>query len=169
LAVVALLHERIGTPGALYWDSGYESQHLSTLEGFGSRLLMYAVGTVLLLAVLAVVPSRRSWLTGIGAASIYIYLLHGFLVRGASSFHILDHVQSTLGIAVLVIVTIGVCLVLGSPLVRKLTQPLVEPRLTWLMRPSEDHWSKSSATSSETGVDWQASTKPDSISSGSKA
>jgi fucose 4-O-acetylase-like acetyltransferase len=169
LVAVALLHEHIGTPAALFWDTGYESQHLSTLEGLGSRLLMYAVGTGLLLAVLAVVPSGRSWLTGIGAASIYIYLLHGFLVRGASSFHILDHVQSTIGIAVLVIVTIGVCLVLGSPLVRKLARPFVEPRLTWLMRPAEPHWSKSSATSSETGADWQASTKPDSISSGSSA
>lgn len=173
-AVVALLHERIGTPAALYWDTGYESQGLGTIQGFGSRLLMYAVGTALLLAVMAVVPKQRSWLTGIGAASLYIYLLHGFLVRGASSFHVLDHVESVLGIAVLVVITVGVCLVLGSPLVRKLTQPLIEPRLTWLMRtdppkPEEPHWSKSSTTSSETGDDWQAKTKPDSISSGSSA
>jgi fucose 4-O-acetylase-like acetyltransferase len=180
---VALLHEHIGTPGALFWDEGYESQGLGTLAGFGARMLMYVIGTVLLLAVLAVVPTRRSWLTGIGAASLYVYLLHGFLVRGASSFHLLDHVQSIVGIAVLVVLTTGVCVALGSPPVRKLTRPLIEPRLTWLTSPhpvpnpvgpdcshqAEPHWSKSSTTSSETGDDWQASTKPDSISSGSRA
>ena len=148
---VALLHERIGTPGALFWDQGYEAQGLGTVAGIGGRLAMYVVGTALLLAVLAVVPTRRSWLTGIGAASLYIYLLHGFLVRGASSFHVLDHVESAVGIAVLVVVTTGVCIALGSP------------------HPGEHHWSKSSTTSSETGDDWQASTKPDSISSGSRA
>jgi fucose 4-O-acetylase-like acetyltransferase len=168
-SVVALLHEHIGTPGALFWDQGYEAQGLGTFAGMDSRILMYVIGTVLLLAVLAVVPTRRSWLTGIGAASLYVYLLHGFLVRGASSFHVLDHVESTMGIAVLVVVATGVCLALGSPPVRKLTRPLIEPRLTWLMRPAEPHWSKSSTTSSETGDDWQASTKPDSISSGSSA
>jgi fucose 4-O-acetylase-like acetyltransferase len=171
---VALLHEHIGTPGALFWDQGYEAQGLGTFAGFGTRLLMYVVGTVLLLAVLAVVPTRRGWLTGIGAASLYVYLLHGFLVRGASSFHLLDHVQSIVGIAVMVVLATSVCLLLGSPPVRRLTRPLIEPRLTWLMRPDrpapdEPHWSKSSTTSSDTGVDWQASTKPDSISSGSKA
>ena len=125
---VALLHERIGTPGALFWDQGYEAQGLGTVAGIGSRLLMYAVGTALLLAVLAVVPTRRSWLTGIGAASLYIYLLHGFLVRGASSC-VLDHVHRAVGIAVLVVVASGVCMLLGSPPVRTvLRPPLVEPR-----------------------------------------
>jgi fucose 4-O-acetylase-like acetyltransferase len=119
--------------------------------------------------VLAVVPTRRSWLTAIGAATLHIYLLHGFLVRGASSFHVLDHVAGTVGLIVLVVVTTGACLVLGSPLVRMLAQPFVEPKLTWLMHSAEPHWSKSITTSSETGDDWQANTKPDSISSGSKA
>jgi fucose 4-O-acetylase-like acetyltransferase len=168
-AVVAVLHTRIGTPGALFWDSGYQGQGLSTLAGFGTRMLMYVVGAALLLSVIAVVPARRSWLTAIGAASLYVYLLHGFLVRGASTVHLLDHVQSIVGLAVLVVVTTGVCLVLGSPPVRRIARPFVEPRLAWLMRPDDDHWSKSSTTSSESGDDWQASTKPDSISSGSKA
>ena len=104
-------------------------------------------------------------------------------MRGASSFHVLDHVECAVGIAVLVVVTTGVCVALGSPPVRRLARPLIEPRLIWLIspdsppepvrpdspHPDEHHWSKSSTTSSETGDDWQASTNPDSISSGSRA
>lgn len=69
--------------------------------------------------MLAVVPARRSWLTGIGAASLYVYLLHGFVVRGASTLHVLDHVDSILGIVILVVVTTCICLTLGSPPVRR--------------------------------------------------
>jgi fucose 4-O-acetylase-like acetyltransferase len=191
LAVIAVWHERIGTPSAIYWNDDYAAQGLTTLPGLGVRLLMYVVGTVLLLAVLAVVPTRRTWLTGIGAASLYVYLLHGFLVRGASSVGLLDHVTNLAGVAALVVVSTGVCLLLGSPPVRRLTRPFVEPRLQWLLRRDDeqkadtvdirrpdarpdgrqngDHWSKSSTTSSVSGTDWQASTKPPASSSGSSA
>ncbi|MGZ4589511.1 MAG: acyltransferase family protein [Actinomycetes bacterium] len=168
LVLVALLHTHIGTPGALYWDQGYEGQGMPTLLGLGARALMYVVGTLMLLAVLAVVPTRRTWLTGIGAASIYIYLLHGFVVRGAGSAGLLDHVTGVGGIAVLVVGAAAVCLLLGSPVVRRLTRPVIEPRLDWLLR-RDDQASKSSTTSSVSGSDWQASTKPPASSSGSSA
>jgi hypothetical protein len=71
--------------------------------------------------------------------------------------------------AFLVVVLSGLFLLLRIPPVRSRTRSLVGPRLTWLIGPAKPHWSKSSTTSSETGIDWQASTKPDSISSGSSA
>jgi hypothetical protein len=71
--------------------------------------------------------------------------------------------------AVLIVIASGFFLLLRIPPVRSLTRSALGPRLAWLMGPAEPHWSKSSTTSSDTGVDWQASTKPDSISSGSSA
>ena len=71
--------------------------------------------------------------------------------------------------AILVVIVSGLFLLLRIPPVRNRARALVGRRLGWLMGPDEPHWSKSSTTSSDTGVDWQASTKPDSISSGSKA
>lgn len=177
LAIVGIFHDRIGTPEAITWNRGYEGQGLATVEGIGIRLAMYVIGLALLLSVLAVVPRRRSWLTAIGAASLYVYLLHGFLVRGASASGVLDHVDGLLGLLALIVLSIGACLLLGSPLARRCAGPIIEPKLTWLLRPpdpaprpEEDaHWSKSSTTSSESGDDWQASTKPASSSSGSSA
>jgi fucose 4-O-acetylase-like acetyltransferase len=177
LAVVGFFHDRIGSPAAILWNEGYEGQGLSTAEGMGLRLALYAVSLALLLSVLSVVPTRRTWLTSIGAASLYVYLLHGFLVRGASASGALDHVEGLLDLAVLIVLTAGVCLLLGSPIARRCWRPVVEPRLTWLLRPDDPtpaptpdaHWSKSSTTSSESGEDWQASTKPSASSSGSSA
>jgi hypothetical protein len=69
--------------------------------------------------------------------------------------------------AVLVVIVSGLFLLMRIPPVRARMRS--RSRLTWLIGPAEPHWSKSSTTSSDTGVDWQASTKPDSISSGSSA
>jgi hypothetical protein len=74
-----------------------------------------------------------------------------------------------MSLAVLIVLVSGFFLLLRIPPVRSVTRSLLGPRLTWLLGPTEPHWSKSSTTSSDTGVDWQASTKPDSISSGSSA
>jgi fucose 4-O-acetylase-like acetyltransferase len=138
VTVVVLFHEHIGRPGALFWNKGYDKQGLSTLEGFASRGAMYVIGAVLLLALLAVMPTRRTWVAALGAASLYIYLLHGFLVRGASKFGLVDLVTDVPGLVAMLVVTTGACIALGSPWVRTLARPVVEPNLNWLLRREGD-------------------------------
>jgi fucose 4-O-acetylase-like acetyltransferase len=98
------------------------------------RLALYAVGTALTLSVLAVVPGRRRWYTAVGAASLYVYLLHGFVVRAAARSGLLDQVTAWPLVAGVVLAAAGVTLLLGSGPVRRLTRPLVEPRLDGLLR-----------------------------------
>jgi fucose 4-O-acetylase-like acetyltransferase len=171
------LHDDIATR-TIFWNGGYEAQGLAPVTGLLVRIAMYVVGLALLLAVLSLTPARRGWWTGVGAASLYVYLLHGFVVRAADAFGWYDHVSSVAGLGVLVLLVAAVTVLLGSPPVRRLTRPVVEPPLGWLLRRDADghrlprpprHSSKSSTTSSESGTDWQASTKPDSSSSGSRA
>lgn len=47
-----------------------------TLALFGCSLLLVA-------SFLAWVPGRRTWLTALGAGTLYGYLLHGFVALGA--------------------------------------------------------------------------------------
>jgi len=136
--LVFLFHDHIARPGYLFWNNGYDKQHLTALEGFASRGAMYVLGAVLLLALLAVMPTRRTWIAGLGAASLYIYLLHGFLVRGASKFGLVDLVTDVPGLIAMLVVTTAVCIALGSPWVRKLARPVVEPKLKWLLRRDDD-------------------------------
>ncbi len=134
-ALVAVLHDRVeGAWQPLFWNDDYAALDVSAGEGLLTRLALYVVGAVLTLSVLAVVPGRRRWYTAVGAASLYVYLLHGFVVRAAAKSGLLDHVTSWPLVAAVVLAVGALTLVLGSGPVRRLTRPLVEPRLGWLLR-----------------------------------
>lgn len=172
LVAALALHDHVrGTPGAFYWDAGYAGQGLPAVQGLLVRAGMYAVGATMLVALLAVVPRRRSWTTAVGAASLYVYLLHGLVVRVFRWGPLDSHVRDVPTLLLLVLASVAVASLLGSKLVRVPLRPLVEPRLTWLLSGADrpGYWSKSSTTSSDTGRDWQASTKPASSSSRSSA
>ena len=134
-ALVAVLHDRVeGAWQPLFWNDDYAALDVSAGEGLLTRLALYVVGAVLTLSVLAVVPGRRRWYTAVGAASLYVYLLHGFVVRAAAKSGLLDHVTSWPLVAAVVVAVGALTLVLGAGPVRRLTRPLVEPRLRWLLR-----------------------------------
>jgi fucose 4-O-acetylase-like acetyltransferase len=133
---VAALHGRVaGTWPPLLWNDDYAAMDVGAVRGMLTRLALYAVGTLLTLSVLAVVPGRRRWWTAVGAASMYVYLLHGFVVRAAARSGLLDHVTSWPGVALLVAAAAILTLLFGSGPVRRLARPLVEPRLERLLRP----------------------------------
>ncbi|MDT0271182.1 hypothetical protein RM844_33430, partial [Streptomyces sp. DSM 44915] len=46
-------------------------------------LALFGCSVVLTACFLALVPGRHSWMTTLGAGTLYGYLLHGFLIRGS--------------------------------------------------------------------------------------
>jgi fucose 4-O-acetylase-like acetyltransferase len=64
----------------LYYRTAYAEIGVGWLTGPFVRLAFLAAGTVLALSFLALVPTRRTWFTGLGAASLVVYLAHGFVV-----------------------------------------------------------------------------------------
>ncbi|HEY0375178.1 MAG TPA: acyltransferase family protein [Amnibacterium sp.] len=107
--------------------------HVTVPQYLGVALLLDAVTAVLVLAALALVPARRSWLTGLGAATMYPYLLHGLVVR------LLEHVGvhgaltglGWIGVVAISALAVALALVLATPVVRRATGWAVEPR--WLL------------------------------------
>jgi fucose 4-O-acetylase-like acetyltransferase len=117
----------------LYRRSGHDVLGVSMLHWTVVSLGLAAVGLVLSLAFLAVIPSRASVVTGLGENSKYIYLLHGFLIEGARR---LEYDRITLwttpaGLILLSLIAATVAVLLGSRPVRALTRWAVEPRLGW--------------------------------------
>jgi fucose 4-O-acetylase-like acetyltransferase len=108
--------------------------HVHPFPYLGWALLLDVVTAVLVLAVLALVPARRSWLTALGAATMYPFLLHGLVVR------ILEHAGlhdslielGALGVLAISAVAVALAVLLATPLVRRATGWAVEPR--WLAR-----------------------------------
>jgi fucose 4-O-acetylase-like acetyltransferase len=100
-------------------------------------------GAVLGVLFLAIVPRQRSWITRLGAASMFGFLLHPFIQRTLihEDVYAPAFTGSAIGLALLTALAIAVALTLCTPVVAKVMRPLVEPRLRWLFRdtPSEVH------------------------------
>ncbi|WP_433476243.1 acyltransferase family protein [Spirillospora sp. CA-142024] len=115
----------------LNWDTSNAGLGVDELTGTMMRLVLLITATVLLIAFLAVVPSRHTWYSDLGAATLYGYLLHGFLTRlftfeGWQKLGWFDTIPGVLSVvlACFVIVTL-----LSTAPVRRVTRWAVEPNL----------------------------------------
>jgi fucose 4-O-acetylase-like acetyltransferase len=111
----------------LFGDSSYASmggEHVT--DGF-FRLLQYGLTLIVVFAFLTLIPSRQFRLTQIGERTIYVYLLHGFvikLIQAAIPNKNLDFISSNY--LLLIIFSFVICLILGSYVIKKYTSPIVE-------------------------------------------
>ena len=67
----------------LYHHASYAERGVGALEGMVTRLGLIGAALAMSVAVLAWIPEKRTWFTRMGAASVVVYLFHGFFVKGA--------------------------------------------------------------------------------------
>jgi fucose 4-O-acetylase-like acetyltransferase len=97
------------------------------------RLGFILLAALLSAALFVLIPRRKTWFTGLGQATMYIYLLHSFVLYPIRQSGILGDEHSSLGwLLGMIVVCIAVSFALASPLVRKLFRPLIEPKPQWL-------------------------------------
>jgi fucose 4-O-acetylase-like acetyltransferase len=120
----------------LYWRSGYEVMGVSFAEGAAIRLGLLAVAILLALGALALVPRNGGWFTRLGAATMVVYLFHGFFVRGAEYAGVMDWASTAPWLGLLVTTATAVVLSLGlaSPPVFRRLNPVVDPVGTFRAR-----------------------------------
>ncbi|WUI00613.1 acyltransferase family protein [Spirillospora sp. NBC_00431] len=121
----------------IYWKHPHFEIGVGNFAGTLVRLAMFVCAAVLVAAFLTQIPRRRYWFTGLGAATLYAYLLHGFVIRlldftgwwDASWMHTPSGVVIVLGGAF----AVGTALCSG-PVVRSMSWAL-EPKMTWVFTP----------------------------------
>jgi fucose 4-O-acetylase-like acetyltransferase len=113
----------------LWYSFPYSYFGVSDAEGMADRVRLIALGAVAALAVLAVVPRRRTFFTDMGAATMVVYLLHGFVIRELKyrEYDEWAHAQGEWTIWP----TIGIAIVISLVL----AWPPVSTRLNWLVDP----------------------------------
>lgn len=120
-------------PGWLYGNMTYmqlgEQGWYAGLNRFALYLLQFAAGAVFL----AFVPKQASRLTDFGRRTLYVFLLHGFLIRIAAVSPIYEYVDSWAGSLAVIAGAIGLTLLLSQPVVRKWTSPVIEPPVQWAL------------------------------------
>jgi fucose 4-O-acetylase-like acetyltransferase len=119
-----------------FYDEAYEGLGESQWWAGGVRLGLIALAIVLSAAFFVLVPRRHTWITDAGQATMYVYLLHSFVLyplRESGVFA--DERSSALWLISIVLASIGLSLALSSPLVKKIFQHIIEPKPRWLFAP----------------------------------
>lgn len=89
------------------------------------RLAVYITSAVMIASIFAWIPKRRFKMTTLGERTIYVYLLHGFIIQPIRQFDLLHvtNVFELIGVAVLSVIIVYL---LSSQLVITVFQPLIE-------------------------------------------
>jgi fucose 4-O-acetylase-like acetyltransferase len=128
LGIAFAVHTKVPTEW-IRWREANHAIGVDDLTGSLIRLALLAVGALLVAAFIAITPRRRVWFTGLGAATMYAYLLHGFVVKGVERFH--GRLDNPLGVALVVVFGVVLATVLCTPPVRKITKWAIEPNISW--------------------------------------
>ncbi len=103
----------------------------------GVRLLMMAIALLLITAFLVLVPRGTYWWTRWGTYTMYIYLLHTFVLFPLRDFGVIAALRPDwLWLPVLIAGSLALALALGSKPVRYVFRPIIEPRPSWLFADS---------------------------------
>lgn len=97
------------------------------------RLGFILLAVLLSAAFFTLIPRTNTWTTGFGQATMYVYLLHSFVLYPIRETGILkDHHGSVIWLVGMIVACIAISVALASPLIRKIFRPLIEPRPKWL-------------------------------------
>lgn len=116
-------------PRWLWYSIPYDSFGVSATDGMWIRFRVMMLGAVGVAAVLAVIPRRQGWFSEMGAATLVVYLFHGFFVRWTRSTDYAlwsaDHTPYALWLTIAA--SIALALFLASPPVVRVLGWAVDP------------------------------------------
>ena len=121
----------------VYWRHGNAAMHVNDLVGSGVRLGLLAGAAVLVAAFLTVVPAQRTWFTGLGGATLYAYLLHGFATKLVDYMGWYDtpFLHTYAGVAATALAGAMLATFLCTPPVRRVMRWALEPDMSWAFVP----------------------------------
>jgi fucose 4-O-acetylase-like acetyltransferase len=116
-----------------FYDDSYSGLGLESWWAGAIRFGLIVVAVVLCAAFLALVPRRAGWMTDLGKGTMYVYLLHSFVLYPIreSGFLTGEHASAS-WLVLMIVASAATSLVLSSRTVRRVFRPLIEPRAGWL-------------------------------------
>lgn len=129
IAVLTTWTEQLASTEWLYYRSTYGELDVSDTRAVLTRAALLVVGFLGAFAFYALVPRVRGWFTTMGAATLVVYLFHGFVVKGLSYAGYPGWAEDHYTIA-LVLTTVGaagLAMLLAWPPVAKVLNHAVDP------------------------------------------
>ncbi|MGY2873219.1 fucose 4-O-acetylase-like acetyltransferase [Marmoricola sp. URHA0025 HA25] len=118
-----------------YYRSRYDVLESNNLDAVAIRSVLLCIGLIGTASCFALVPRSRSWFSTLGAATLVVYLFHGFFVLTAKYEGYPDWAAAHAVVAFLVttLAAIALALLLAVPPVARTLGVLVDP-IGWLDR-----------------------------------
>lgn len=124
---------KFGLQGWFMYDDSYSGLGENQWWSGFLRLAVIALAVVLSLSFLILIPRRPTWFTAFGQATMYVYLLHSFVLYPLRETGILKGEHSSAEWLVsMVLACIAISIALSSPLIRTIFRPLIEPKPRWM-------------------------------------
>jgi fucose 4-O-acetylase-like acetyltransferase len=113
----------------LFGSDSYANMDTILSLAFLQRLLVYMVGVLMVFSLFALIPKKQYWFTNLGKYTLYVYLLHGFVIKTfrASSFE--QWISEYQLFWLLAPAAFVLVYFLSSHAVRTVTRPLIETSL----------------------------------------
>jgi fucose 4-O-acetylase-like acetyltransferase len=90
IAVVTTWTDDLAQTEWFYYRSEYAELDVSDSRALATRAVLLVVGVLGACSFLALVPRLSGWFTRMGAATLVVYLFHGFAIKGAEYAGYLD-------------------------------------------------------------------------------
>jgi fucose 4-O-acetylase-like acetyltransferase len=107
-------------------SSSYEELGVGVEQAIVIRLLMYGLMFIATFSFMAMVPRRQLFFTHMGGRTLYVYLLHGFVVKLFSITPFYNAIQDTGSYILFLALAAAVTLLLASKPIITVAQPLIE-------------------------------------------
>jgi fucose 4-O-acetylase-like acetyltransferase len=125
-----------------YWNPTLDYEWLfgsipySQLENIATfpwleRLFVYLVSLIAVFSFWSLVPQKQYFFTKIGKYTLYVYLLHGFVIKYLRETDLDKWFNENYQIILLVIGSLLLTFLLSSKFVRGLSQPIIELRAVY--------------------------------------
>jgi fucose 4-O-acetylase-like acetyltransferase len=144
LAVVVIFVEPLRAFQLHHWffyDDSYTGLGGHEWWAGAVRLGLIGLTTILCAAFFVLIPRSTTWMTAFGQSTMYVYLLHSFVLYPLRETGVLKGEHSSLmWLLSMILASVAISIALSSPLVRRIFHPLIEPKADWLFtrRPLDD-------------------------------
>ncbi|MBN8191689.1 acyltransferase family protein [Bacillus sp. NTK074B] len=98
------------------------------------RAAVYLLNIVMIFSFFTFVPTKRQFFTKWGKNTLYVYLLHGFLIRLFRESHLKDTIDPTTSLLLLLGVSFVLTMLFSTKLFTSITQPIIEFKSTKLQK-----------------------------------
>lgn len=139
LVIFVDLWRRIDLRYWFFYDQSYSGLGGDQFWSGGVRLALIVLAVLLSAAFFVLLPRRQTWMTTLGQYTMYVYLLHSFVLYPLRETGVLRGEEyPEIWLVGMLIFAVLISIALSSRPVRRVFRPLVEPKPKWIFADHKD-------------------------------